>query len=119
MVRLQLKADIDIDAITGIVSIPLWFDYNYIDFMNSIQLRLKSQFHYGSITTIKLRITDLYVSIVSIPLWFDYNYNITVLNVIENSKSQFHYGSITTDKVSKLILSRSYSLNSTMVRLQL
>ncbi len=100
-----------------LVSIPLWFDYNggkgnerepAVFGLNSTMVRLqqktskwsfyntyKSQFHYGSITTLEIPITDQdivksqfhYGSIttkeniddnhfeveVSIPLWFDYN----------------------------------------------
>ncbi len=65
-------------------------------FFSSLPDELKSQFHYGSITTLLRERLNLSLFFVSIPLWFDYN--------IRSSKKLIRYGG---------------SLNSTMVRLQL
>ncbi len=62
----------------------------------SVRLKLKSQFHYGSITTWVLRGQKWSFTQVSIPLWFDYNPFRIVYSNIRYCKSQFHYGSITT-----------------------
>ncbi len=100
----------------------------------------KSQFHYGSITTVALLIVSTLFSAVSIPLWFDYNYfnempkildakvsiplwfdyNIeqTLMNVHPATVSiplWFDYNKRTVP-ANRMIVR---SLNSTMVRLQL
>ncbi len=58
--------------LSKLVSIPLWFDYNE-EYLKEGSLKVKSQFHYGSITTVNI-----------------------YLETVPDVKSQFHYGSITT-----------------------
>ena len=74
MVRLQLNSTYQGIFIFAKVSIPLWFDYNTPEITKLTSHELKSQFHYGSITTIK----------------------ILKSNIKQGELSQFHYGSITT-----------------------
>ncbi len=122
------------------VSIPLWFDYNLNEkeikkcwylCLNSTMVRLQlkrgefsprsffwSQFHYGSITTLKLSSFELNFKVVSIPLWFDYNLPsgrpctlfFPSLNSTMVRLQQYHI---------EELFHMHRSLNSTMVRLQL
>ncbi len=79
---------------------------------------VRSQFHYGSITT-KANIYPLgFEKLVSIPLWFDYNNLFLSGTPTELYQSQFHYGSITTCVSSVKAEIWTRRLNSTMVRLQ-
>ncbi len=57
---------------------------------------VKSQFHYGSITTnTRLKMAMKFEG-DSIPLWFDYNSLAQYVYYKHVRESQFHYGSITT-----------------------
>ena len=105
-------------TLTERVSIPQWFDYNYLMVSGYQDFQRLSQFHNGSITTFwdLQKLTKLQVesqfhngSITTYP------FNIT--EAIE-FMSQFHNGSITTSNQWKIYKGNWTSLNSTMVRLQ-
>ena len=80
-----------------LVSIPLWFDYNF-EPGQFIELRStgESQFHYGSITTVKNHIhqTTCCSSLNSTMVRLQQKLNQKTYK--NRRESQFHYGSITT-----------------------
>ena len=104
-------------------------------------VKVKSQFHYGSIQTYAVILQDFKIDIVTIPLWFDSNngslsqrgffsqrHNSTMVRfkllagfslIIKFNKSQFHYGSIQTFLLLSFDNVAFPSHNSTMVRFKL
>ena len=127
MVRLKLKGvKMETKKITGLNSTMVRLKLCHV--IHGFLTRIRSQFHYGSIKTFKVRFKQskidagLNSTMVRLkPLWIA-----TAGSQISKSQfhkdsfegSQFHYGSIKTSKIYFLSLCTEISLNSTMVRLK-
>jgi hypothetical protein len=64
--------------------------------LSFIGLTNESQFHYGSIHTMKTKFFFSLKVRVSIPLWFDSYLKGADIIIVSKEESQFHYGSIHT-----------------------
>ena len=103
-------------ALPATVSIPQWFDYNFINFLSYLFLK-GSQFHNGSITTwlgskrkVISNLSQFHNGSITTSQYEQY--------YIKFRPSQFHNGSITTSSFLSGWRSINSCLNSTMVRLQ-